>query len=129
MKDGLIIYIDVHFMIVWSGKTIPKGKHGMMDKVMKGLEQMFINGSKGHPLMHRTMSGDSHLGKELHSLVNEFEDALGREAVHIVVVDNEGCSLDVMEKFLELNQNRELKMYPVTMIRSNQYSFEDDFKL
>ena len=129
LKDGLIIYIDGHFKTVWSGKNIPKGKNGMMDKVMKGLEQMFINGSKGHPLMHRTMPGDSHLGKELHSLVDDFEEALGRESVRLVVVDNEGCSLGVMEKFLELNQNRELKMYPVTMIRSNQYSSEGDFKV
>ena len=129
LKDGLIIYIDGHFKTVWSGKNIPKGKHGMMDKVMKGLEQMFINGSKGHPLMHRTMPGDSHLGKELHSLVNDFEDALGRESVRLVIVDNEGCSLDVLKKFDKLNRDRELKMYPVTMIRSNQYSSESDFKV
>ncbi|MCK4347323.1 MAG: hypothetical protein KAW47_01785, partial [Thermoplasmatales archaeon] len=42
--EGMPVYIDGHFKAVWTLKNIPRGKHGMMDRVMPGLEQIFLNG-------------------------------------------------------------------------------------
>jgi hypothetical protein len=62
--ERMPVYIDGHFKAVWTLKNIPKGKHGMMDWVMPGLKQIFLNGNKGHPLLHKTCPGDRHLTKE-----------------------------------------------------------------
>jgi hypothetical protein len=62
--ERMPVYIDGHFKAVWTLKNIPKGKHVMMDRVMPGLKQIFLNGNKGHPLLHKTCRGDRHLTKE-----------------------------------------------------------------
>ena len=123
--ERMPVYIDGHFKAVWTLKNIPKGKHGMMDRVMPGLKQIFLNGNKGHPLLHKTCPGDRHLTKELLSIVEEFEKAIGKEIVNAVVFDGEGCSIDVFKAFDKLNKGRKNKFYPVTVLDSNQYRRED----
>jgi hypothetical protein len=122
------VYIDGHFKAVWTLKNIPRGKHGMMDRVMPGLEQVFLNGQMGHPLLHRTCPGDRHLTKELLGIVKDFEKTVGDEVVNVVVFDGEGCSLEVFKAFDVLNEKREKEIYSLTVLDSNQYRFED-FKI
>lgn len=123
--EGMPVYIDGHFKAVWTLKNIPRGKHGMMDRVMPGLEQVFLNGQMGHPLLHRTCPGDRHLTKELLGIVKDFEKTVGEEVVNVVVFDGEGCSLEVFKSFDVLNKKREKEIYSLTVLDSNQYRFED----
>ena len=123
--EGMPVYIDGHFKAVWTLKNIPRGKHGMMDRVMPGLEQIFLNGQMGHPLLHRTCPGDRHLTKELLGIVKDFEEIVGGEVVNVVVFDGEGCSLEVFKTFDVLNGKREKEIYSLTVLDSNQYRFED----
>jgi len=122
------LYVDGHFKAVWTLKNIPNGKHGMMDRIMPGLKQIFINGQDGHPLLHRTCPGDRHLTKELLPIVEDFENTIGGEVVNLVVFDGEGCSLEIFREFDDLNKSRANKIYPVTVLDSNQYQFKD-FKI
>ncbi len=126
--ERMPVYVDGHFKAVWTLKNIPKGKHGMMDRVMHGLKQIFLNGNNGHPLLHKTCPGDRHLTKELLPIVEDFEKAIGEEIVNAVVFDGEGCSIDVFRAFDGLNGGREKRIYPVTVMDSNQYRWED-FKI
>jgi len=128
-KDGLIIYIDAHMKVVWTSKNIPKGKHGMMDKVVTCLKEFVINGSKGHPLISSTHPGDRHMTKEIFNAISRLEESVGKEIVKLVVYDKEGNSLDILEEFDRLNQNRERKMYPVFLFKQDKYDSEDDFKV
>ena len=122
---GMSLYVDGHFKAVWTLKNIPRGKHGMMDRIMPGLKQVFLNGQNGHPLFHRTCPGDRHLTKELLPIVRDFEKTVGGEVVNVVVFDGEGCSLKVFKSFDNLNNRRDKKVYPLTVLDSNQYRFED----
>jgi len=126
--ERLPVYVDGHFKAVWTLKNVPKGKHGMMDRVMPGLKQIFLNGNNGHPLLHKTCPGDRHMTKELLPIVQDFEKAIGEEIVNAVVFDGEGCSIDVFRAFDGLNEGRERRIYPVTVLDSNQYRWED-FKI
>jgi hypothetical protein len=90
--------------------------------------RLFLNGNNGHPLLHKTCPGDRHLTKELPPIINEFEKVIGEEIVNAVVFDGEGCSIDVFRAFDGLNKGREKKIYPVTVLDSNQYRWED-FKI
>ena len=119
------VYVDGHFKAVWTLKNIPKGKHGMMDRIMPGHEEVFLNGNNGHPLLHRTCPGDRHLTKELLPIVEEFETTIGREVTNMVVVDGECCSLDQFKEFDKINKDRKMNTYLLTMMDSNQYHFED----
>jgi len=123
--ERMSVYVDGHFKAVWTLKNIPKGKHGMMDRVMPGLKQIFLNGSNGHPRLHKTCPGDRHMTKELLPIVEDFGKAIGEENVNAVVFDGEGCSIDVFRAFDGLNEGRGKKIYPVTVLDSNQYRGED----
>jgi hypothetical protein len=125
---GMPLYVDGHFKAVWTLKNIPKGKHGMMDRIMPGLKQIFLNGHNGHPLLHRTCPGDRHLTKEILPIIKDFENFIGSEVVNLVVFDGEGCSLEVFRDFDNFNKNRENKIYPLTVLDSNQYQLKD-FKI
>lgn len=122
---GMPVYVDGHFKAVWTLKNISRGKHGMMDRVMPGIKQVFLNGRDGHPLLHRTCPGDRHLTKELLPIVKDFEKTVGGEVVNVVVFDGEGCSLEVFKAFDRLNKGREKRIYPLTVLDSNQYRWED----
>ena len=122
------VYVDGHFKAVWTLKNIPKGKHGMMDRIMPGHEEVFLNGNNGHPLLHKTCPGDRHLTKELLPIVEEFENTIGKEVTNMVVVDAECCSLDQFKEFDKINKDRKTNNYLLTMMDSNQYRFED-FKI
>ena len=124
-NTGMPVYVDGHFKAVWTLKNIPKGKHGMMDRIMPGIEQVFLNSKDGHPLLHRTCPGDRHLTKELLPIVEELETTLGREVTNMVVVDAECCSLDQFKEFDKINKDRKMNAYLLTMMDSNQYRFED----
>lgn len=126
--EEMPIYVDGHFKAVWTLKNVPRGIHGMMDRVMPGLKQVFLNGQDGHPLLHKTCPGDRHLTKELLPIVRDFEHAIGRVVVNVVVFDGEGCSLRVFKAFDRLNKRRENKIYPLTVLDSNQYRW-DDFRV
>lgn len=128
-KDGLIVYIDAHMKVVWTSKNIPKGKHGMMDKIATCLKEFIINGSKGHPLISSTHPGDRHMTKEIFNAISRLEEAVGKEIVKLVVYDKEGNSIDILEQFGEINQKRERKMYPVFLFKQDKYDSEDDFKV
>ena len=86
-RERMPVYVDGHFKAVWTPKNIPKGKHGMMDWVMLGLKQIFLNGNKGHPLLRKTCPGDRHLTKELLPIVEDFEKAIGEEIPNAVVFE------------------------------------------
>lgn len=122
---GMPVYVDGHFKAVWTLKNIPRGIHGMMGRVMPGLEQVFLNSKDGHPLLHRTCPGDRHLTKELLPIVEEFEDAIGGEVTNMVVVDGECCSLEQFKEFDKINKDRKMKIHLLTMVDSNQYHYED----
>ncbi len=123
--QGMPLYVDGHFKAVWTLKNIPRGKHGMMDRIMPGIKQVFLNGQDGHPLLHRTCPGDRHLTKELLPIVEDFEKTVGEEVVNVVIFDGEGCSLEVFKAFDRLNKDRGRKTYPLTVLDSNQYRVED----
>jgi hypothetical protein len=125
---GIPVYVDGHFKAVWTLKNIPRGKHGMMDRIMPGIEQVFLHSKDGHPFLHRTCPGDRHLTKELLPIVEEFENAIGKEVTNMVVVDGECCSLDQFKEFDKINKDREMNTYLLTMMDSNQYRY-DDFKI
>lgn len=122
---GVPVYVDGHFKAVWTLKNIPKGKHGMMDRIMPGIEQVFLNSKEGHPLLHRSCPGDRHLTKELLPIVEEFEDTIGKEVTNMVVVDAECCSLEQFKEFDKINKDRKMNTYLLTMMDSNQYRYED----
>ena len=122
---GIAVYVDGHFKAVWTLKNIPKGKHGMMVRIMPGIEQVVLNSKDGHPLLHRTCPGDRHLTKELLPIVEDFETTIGREVTNVVVVDGECCSLNQFKEFDEINKDRKMNTYLLTMMDSNQYTFED----
>ena len=126
--EEMPLYVDGHFKAVWTVKNVPKGKHGMMDRIMAGRKLVFLNGHDGHPLLHRTCPGDRHLTKEILPLVEDFEKSAGGEVVNMVVVDGEGCSLEVFKAFDQLNRTRKKKIYPLTVLDSNQYRI-GDFKV
>jgi hypothetical protein len=126
-EEGMRVFIDGHFKAVWTLKNIPRGKHGMMDRVMTGLAQVFLNGPEGHPLLHTTHPGDMALKDHVLPHVQEFERAVGREVVNLVVVDNEGCSQEMFEEFAKLRGPRERKVHLVTLVRKNQYRYPEDF--
>ena len=128
-ENGMRVFIDGHFKAIWTLKNIPRGKHGMMDKIMPGLEQVFLNGPRGHPLLHTTHPGDTSLKDHILSHIEEFERAIGKEVVNFVVIDNEGCSYDVFKMFETINECREQKIYLLTILRDNQYRFPDDFRV
>lgn len=127
LEEGMTVFIDGHFKAVWTLKNIPRGKHGMMDRVMTGLAQVFLNGPRGHPLLHTTHPGDMALKDHILPHVQEFERAVGGEVVNLVVVDNEGCSREMFEDFAKMSEHRELKIHLVTLARKNQYRFPEDF--
>jgi hypothetical protein len=122
---GMPVYVDGHFKAVWTLKNIPRGKHGMMDRIMPGIEQIFLNSKEGHPLLHRSCPGDRHLTKELLPIVEEFEDTIGKEVTNMVVVDAECCSLEQFKEFDKINKDRKMNTYLLTMMDSNQYRYED----
>lgn len=122
---GMPVYVDGHFKAVWTLKNIPKGKHGMMDRIMPGIEQVVLNSKDGNPLLLRTCPGDRHLTKELLPIVKEFEDTIGTEVTNMVVVDAECCSLDQFKEFDKINKDRNMNAYLLTMMDSNQYRYED----
>jgi hypothetical protein len=123
--DRMPIYIDSHFKAVWTLKNIPKGKHGMMDRIMPGLKQIVLNGQNGHPLLNKTCPGDRHLTKELLPIMKEFENTMGREVTNMIIVDGECCSLDQFKEFDKINKDRKMNIYLLTMMDSNQYRYED----
>jgi hypothetical protein len=88
--------------------------------------KLFLNGNKGHPLLHKTCPGDRHLTKELLHIINEFERVIGREIVNTVVFDGEGCRIDVFMAFDGLNKGREKKIYPVTVLDNEVRSGEKE---
>lgn len=122
---GIPLYVDGYFKAVWTLKNIPNGKHGMMDRIMPGRKLVFLNGYDGHPFLHRTCPGDRHLTKEILPIVEDFEKAIGKEVANMVVVDGEGCSLELLKEFDEINKHRKMNTYLLTMMDSNQYHFED----
>jgi len=125
--DGMRVLIDGHFKAVWTLENVPRGKHGMMERVMPGLEQVFLNGPRGHPLLHTTHPGDAGLRDHILPHVEEFERAVGGEVVNLVVVDNEGCSREMFEDFAKVSEHRERKVHLVTLARKNQYRYPEDF--
>ncbi len=129
VEDGMRVFIDGHFKAVWTLENIPRGKHGMMERVMPGLEQIFLNGPRGHPLLHTTHPGDAGLKDHILPHVEEFERAVGGEVVNLVVVDNEGCSREMFEDFAEVSKHRERKVHLVTLVRKNQYRYPEDFRV
>ena len=128
-KEGIVIYFDAHMKVVWTSKNIPKGKHGMMDKIVTCLKEFVINGSNGHPLISSTHPGDRHMTKEIFNAISRLEESVGEEIVKLIVYDKEGNSLDILEEFDRINQNRERKMYPVFLFKQDKYDSEDDFKV
>ena len=128
-EDGMRVFLDGHFKAVWTLKNIPRGKHGMMDRIMPGLEQVFLNGPRGHPLLHTTHPGDASLKDHILPSVMEFEHAVGGEVVNFMVVDNAGCSRKMFEEFARFRATRERKVYLVTSTRGNQYRFPEDFRV
>jgi hypothetical protein len=127
LEGGMTVFIDGHFKAVWTLVNVPRGKHGMMDRVMTGLAQVFLNGHRGHPLLHTTHPGDMALKDHILPHVQELERAVGGEVVNLVVVDNEGCSRKMFEDFAKMSEHRELKINLVTLVRKNQYRFPEDF--
>ena len=123
--EGIPLYVDGYFKAVWTLKNIPRGKHGMMDRIMPGRKLVFLNGYDGHPFLHRTCPGDRHLTKEILPIVEDFEKAIGREVANMVVVDGEGCSLELFKEFDKINKHRKMNAYLLTMMDSNQYRFKD----
>ena len=123
--EGIPLYVDGYFKAVWTLKNIPKGKHGMMARIMPGRKLIFLNGHDGHPFLHRTCPGDRHLTKEILPIVEDFEKAIGREVANMIVVDGEGCSLELFKEFDEINKHRKMNTYLLTMMDTNQYRFND----
>ena len=101
----------------------------MMDKVMPGLKQIFLNGQNGHPLLHTTHPGDASLREYIQGHILAFEQAIGKEVVNFVVVDNEGCSDEMLKAFEEMNVHRAQKIFLITHLRNNQYRLEKDFRV
>jgi len=128
-NDGMRVFLDGHFKAVWTLKNVPRGKHGMMERIMPGLEQVFLNGPRGHPLFHTTHPGDASLKDHILPNIAEFERAVGGEVVNLVVVDNAGCSRQMFEEFAKLRTTRERMLYLVTSTRGNQYRFPEDFRV
>jgi hypothetical protein len=125
LKDGSYFYIDGHSKHVWSSKNIPKVFFTTLNRVEKGLQQYFLNSSKGHPLILLTCPGDSHLTKEMFNLIESFENAVGKEIVKVSIFDREGLSLALFNEF----ESRKNKKYFITLLRSNQYKGIEDFKI
>ncbi len=123
LEDADVFYIDAHTKIVWSSKPIPKGFISARHEMRPCLKQVFLHGRGGHPLYCRTYPGDTHLTEVLLELVDAFEQAIGSEVIHVIVVDREGLSLKLI---LALKgRNKAI----VTLLRADQYSSEADFVL
>ena len=123
LKDGSYFYIDGHSKHVWSSKNIPKVFFTTLKRAEKGLQQFFINSSKGHPLILLTCPGDSHLTKEMFNLIDCFENAVGKEIVKVSIFDREGLSLAVFEEFARR------KKFFISLLRKNQYKGIENFEI
>jgi len=122
LPDTDVFYVDAHEKVIWSEQPVPKGFVSARREVHACLKQLFLHGRGGHPLYCLTYPGDLHLTKGLPDLLDAFEAAIGKEVVHVIVVDREGLSLDLI---LAL---RDRHKAIVTLLRSDQYTSEADFQ-
>jgi len=123
LEDERCFYIDGHAKTVWTDANIPLVYHTTKKKMEKGVEQYFIHSSKGHPLILKECPGDTRLTKAMFSLIDSFENAVGKRIVEIVVFDREGLCIEVFKEF------DDRKRYFITCLRSNQYKGLDNFEL
>jgi hypothetical protein len=118
--EPYVFYLDTHDKRVWSVKNLPRG-------MVKGqpapcLRQVFLHGRGGHALYCKTYPGDMKLPQVAVAVITNFERAIGQRAVHVVVIDREGLSVEL---FQELGR---CGAYIVTLLKSNQYAGVADFE-
>jgi len=117
-----VFYLDAHEKVLWTSKPGPVGFVSACHEVRACLKQFYIHGRGQHVLYCETQPCDVHLSERLLAIIADFEAAIGHSAVHVIVVDREGLSVDVIMS-LQTAQKA-----IVTMLRANQYTGESDFK-
>jgi len=116
-------YVDGHHKAVYSGKLIPRGLVGRLDKVLGCRGLVVLNDAQGHPLASVTSRGDQHLTKGLPVVVQHFEAAVGQAfKVSRLVVDREVMGGEFLAS--ELGEGREI----VTILKENQYHRVESFQ-
>lgn len=117
-----VFYLDAHEKIVWTRKRGPVGFVSARHEVQACLKQFYIHTGKGHVLYCETQPCDLHVSEHLVVMLNHFEAAIGYPVVHVIVVDREGLSTEVILALLSA------KKAIVTLLRANQYAGEADFE-
>ncbi len=122
ISDSHVFYLDIHEKLLWTQQPVAKGFVSARQAVHACLKQFYLHGRAGHVLYSETHSGDAHLSKHLLSIINTFEQAIGRAVVHVIVADREGLSAEVL---VQLQQQKKAL---ITLLRANQYTSEADFE-
>lgn len=122
IPDSHVFYLDVHEKVLWTQQPVAKGFVSARHEVQACLKQFYLHGRGGHVLYCETHSGDVHLSEYLLTIIENFEQAIGRAVVHVLVTDREGLSAEVLE------QLHRRKKALITLLRANQYTSETEFE-
>jgi hypothetical protein len=121
IADSHVFYLDIHEKLLWTQQPVAKGFVSARHEVHACLKQFSLHGRGGHILYGETHSGDAHLSTLLLSILERFEQGIGRPVVHVLVADREGLSAEVR---VELHRRKKAL---ITLLRANPYATEADF--
>jgi hypothetical protein len=118
--EAMVYYLDSHDKRLWTHAAVPCGR--VKGQTAPCWRQMFIHGRHGHALYSRTFPGDVKIPAVAGEIVDDFEAAVGRAVVQVLVVDREGVSLPLFEALAARGTAI------VTLLKANQYTGAQDFE-
>ena len=121
IPDAHVFYVDMHDKVIWTNQPSPVGFVSALHAVRACLKQTFVHGRGGHALFCLTYPADAHLNEVVVAVAQALERALGRPVIQVIVTDREGLSVEVLRTLTLKHKGF------VTLLRSNQYTGEDDF--
>ncbi len=122
IADAHVFYVDMHDKVIWTNQPSPVGFISALHAVRACLKQTFVHGRGGHALFCLTYAADVHLNEVLVTIAQQLEQAIGRPIIQVIVTDREGLSVEVIRTLTLKNKGF------VTLLKSNQYSDESDFR-
>lgn len=116
-------YFDGNRKALWSRYSVKQSKVTMIGRVMGCLEQVYIHGANGHPIMFQTFSGGAHLPTAIKSLHAQMDRIIPHPVSRISIFDAAANSVDFYESFKD-------DEYFICVLDSNQYKQDlSDFEI
>lgn len=84
--------MDGHKKPVYSDSLLPRGLVGRLGKILGCRALTLLMDAAGHPLLVLTTRGDQHLTTGLPTVVDRYEQVVGKAALANIIVDREGMS-------------------------------------